>query len=46
MDRSSCLQIHLAQTASVLHWFCALIPTYPDIQTQAQDELDQVVGRD
>lgn len=38
--------IHSAQTASVLHWFCALMPTYPHVQKQAQDELDRVIGRD
>ncbi|KAF5367595.1 hypothetical protein D9757_010646 [Collybiopsis confluens] len=32
-------------TASIMQWFTALIPSYPEIQKKAQDELDQVVGR-
>ncbi|KAE9386355.1 cytochrome P450 [Gymnopus androsaceus JB14] len=32
-------------TASIMQWFSALIPAYPDIQKKAQDELDRVVGR-
>ncbi|KAF2819440.1 cytochrome P450 [Ophiobolus disseminans] len=32
-------------TASVMQWFTALIPSYPDVQRKAQDELDRVVGR-
>lgn len=33
-------------TASIMQWFSALIPAYPEIQQRAQDELDRVVGRD
>ncbi|KAG7085967.1 hypothetical protein E1B28_003492 [Marasmius oreades] len=33
-------------TASIMQWFSALIPAYPEIQKKAQDELDRVVGRD
>ncbi|EKM84422.1 hypothetical protein AGABI1DRAFT_104303, partial [Agaricus bisporus var. burnettii JB137-S8] len=33
-------------TASVLQWFSALIPSYPEIQQRAHEELDQVVGHD
>ncbi|KAF5370951.1 hypothetical protein D9757_009883 [Collybiopsis confluens] len=33
-------------TASIMQWFTALIPAYPQIQQKAQDELDRVVGRD
>ncbi|KKY33383.1 putative cytochrome p450 [Diaporthe ampelina] len=33
-------------TASIMQWFSALIPAYPDIQKRAQEELDKVVGRD
>lgn len=33
-------------TASIMQWFSALIPAYPEIQRLAQDELDRVVGRD
>lgn len=29
-----------------MQWFSAMIPTYPEVQKRAQDELDQVVGRD
>ncbi|KAH8161403.1 hypothetical protein CIB48_g6845 [Xylaria polymorpha] len=27
-------------------WFSALIPSYPEVQRRAQEELDRVVGRD
>ena len=33
-------------TASIMQWFSALIPAYPDIQRRAQEELDRVIGRD
>jgi hypothetical protein len=33
------------QTASLIQWFSALIPSYPDIQARAHAELDRVVGR-
>jgi cytochrome P450 len=33
-------------TASIMQWFSALIPAYPEIQRLAQAELDRVVGRD
>ncbi|ORX93665.1 cytochrome P450 [Clohesyomyces aquaticus] len=33
-------------TASLMQWFSALIPAYPEIQKRAQEELDRVVGRD
>ncbi|KAF2450909.1 cytochrome P450 [Karstenula rhodostoma CBS 690.94] len=32
-------------TASIMQWFTALIPAYPDVQKRAQEELDRVVGR-
>lgn len=32
-------------TASIMQWFSALIPAYPDIQRRAKEELDRVVGR-
>ena len=32
-------------TASLMQWFSALIPAYPEIQKKAQKELDRVVGR-
>jgi cytochrome P450 len=32
-------------TASVMQWFTALIPAYPEVQRKAQEELDRVVGR-
>ena len=35
---------HLVQTASLVQWFSALIPAYPEIQAKAQKELDQVTG--
>ncbi|KAJ8092104.1 hypothetical protein PM082_021636 [Marasmius tenuissimus] len=33
-------------TASIMQWFSALIPSYPEIQKKAQEEVDRVVGRD
>ncbi|KAJ7044580.1 cytochrome P450 [Mycena alexandri] len=33
-------------TSGLLQWFLALIPSYPDIQAKAHEELDRVVGRD
>ncbi|EJD04512.1 cytochrome P450 [Fomitiporia mediterranea MF3/22] len=33
-------------TASIMQWFSALIPAYPEIQKKAQEELDRVIGRD
>lgn len=35
----------LLQTASIMQWFSALIPAYPEIQAKAHAELDRVVGR-
>jgi cytochrome P450 len=32
-------------TASIMQWFAALIPAFPDIQAKAHAELDRVVGR-
>lgn len=29
-----------------MQWFSALIPSYPEIQRRAKEELDRVVGRD
>lgn len=29
-----------------MQWFSALIPSHPEIQKRAQEELDRVVGRD
>ncbi|KAF8883317.1 cytochrome P450 [Gymnopilus junonius] len=36
----------LCFTSSVVQWFSALIPAYPEIQARAHEELDRVVGRD
>jgi len=36
----------IATTASLIQWFSALIPAYPEIQAKAHAELDSVVGRD
>lgn len=35
----------MVQTASIMQWFSALIPAYPEIQAKAHAELDRVVGR-
>ncbi|KAL0957868.1 hypothetical protein HGRIS_000052 [Hohenbuehelia grisea] len=32
-------------TASIMQWFSALIPAYPEVQAKAHAELDRVVGR-
>ncbi|KAB8222023.1 cytochrome P450 [Aspergillus novoparasiticus] len=32
-------------TAAIMQWFSVLIPSYPEIQKKAQEELDRVVGR-
>ncbi|TFK35002.1 cytochrome P450 [Crucibulum laeve] len=32
-------------TASIMQWFSALIPAYPEIQAKAHEELDCVIGR-
>jgi cytochrome P450 len=32
-------------TASIIQWFLALIPSFPDIQARAHAELDRVVGQ-
>lgn len=34
------------KTASIMQWFSALIPAYPEVQKKAQEELDRVIGRD
>ncbi|KAK7471927.1 hypothetical protein VKT23_000030 [Stygiomarasmius scandens] len=33
-------------TSGIIQWFLALIPSNPDIQMRAHEELDRVVGRD
>ncbi|KAF8073465.1 cytochrome P450 [Lyophyllum atratum] len=33
-------------TSGIIQWFLALIPSYPEIQARAHEELDRVVGRD
>lgn len=34
------------QTSGIIQWFLALIPSHPEIQARAQEELDRVIGRD
>ena len=34
------------QTSSVVQWFLALLPNYPEVQARAHAEIDSVVGRD
>ncbi|KAJ7826623.1 cytochrome P450, partial [Mycena leptocephala] len=33
-------------TSGVIQWFLALIPSHPEIQARAHEELDRVVGQD
>ncbi|KAJ7090846.1 cytochrome P450 [Mycena belliarum] len=33
-------------TSGIIQWFLALIPSHPDIQARAHEELDRVIGRD
>ena len=33
------------QTSGIIQWFLALIPSYPDVASRAQEELDRVIGR-
>ncbi|KAJ7337558.1 cytochrome P450 [Mycena albidolilacea] len=33
-------------TSGIIQWFLALLPSHPDIQARAHDELDRVIGRD
>ncbi|KAJ7499379.1 cytochrome P450 [Mycena latifolia] len=33
-------------TSGIIQWFLALIPSHPDIQARAHQELDRVIGRD
>ncbi|KAJ3481079.1 hypothetical protein NLI96_g7909 [Meripilus lineatus] len=33
-------------TSSIIHWFLALIPSYPEIQARAHEELDRVIGQE
>ena len=34
------------QTSGIIQWFLALIPSHPEIQARAHEELDRVVGRE
>ncbi|KAG6879406.1 hypothetical protein C0992_002888 [Termitomyces sp. T32_za158] len=33
-------------TSGIIKWFLALIPSHPEIQARAHEELDRVIGRD
>ncbi|KAJ7122896.1 cytochrome P450 [Mycena epipterygia] len=33
-------------TSGIIQWFLALIPSHPEIQARAHEELDRVIGRD
>jgi len=33
-------------TSGIIQWFLALIPSHPDVQVRACEELDRVIGRD
>ncbi|KAF7585980.1 hypothetical protein BBP40_009752 [Aspergillus hancockii] len=45
-DVPDCLVKTMLRSASVMQWFSALIPSYPEVQRRAQEELDRIVGRD
>jgi hypothetical protein len=34
------------QTAGIIQWFLALIPSHPEVQARAHEELDRVIGRE
>ncbi len=36
----------IPQSLQTLHWFIATMVLNPDIQSRAQSEIDEVVGRD
>ncbi|KAJ6549311.1 cytochrome P450 [Mycena vulgaris] len=36
--------VHL--TSGIIQWFLALIPSHPEVQRRAHEELDRVIGRD
>ncbi|KAJ7432401.1 cytochrome P450 [Mycena latifolia] len=33
-------------TSGIIQWFLALIPSHPEVQARAHEELDRVIGRD
>ncbi|KAG6855791.1 hypothetical protein H0H87_010804 [Tephrocybe sp. NHM501043] len=33
-------------TSGIIQWFLALIPSHPEVQLRAHEELDRVIGRD
>ncbi|KAJ6546664.1 cytochrome P450 [Mycena vulgaris] len=33
-------------TSGIIQWFLALIPSHPEVQRRAHEELDRVIGRD
>jgi len=40
------LLIPTLQTTGIILWFLALIPSHPDVQKRAHEELDKVIGRE
>lgn len=34
------------QTSGTIQWFLALMPSHPNIQANAHEELDRVIGRE
>lgn len=46
--RITCVGILLTgrKISGMIQWFIALLPSHPEIQTRAHEELDRVIGRD
>lgn len=36
----------MIQTSGTIQWFLAFMPTHPEIQAKAHEELDRVLGRE
>ena len=34
------------QTSGIINWFLAFIPSFPEVQKRAHEEIDRVIGRE